>query len=98
MEPDKQPEPQQSPVFEPVTPALKPSDKFRFSKREIVFIIIIVLLLAAAGLYAWRVNAKTNRKEESINSFQECVNAGKPVMESYPERCSANGRTFTKPR
>lgn len=31
---------------------------------------------------------------ESINSFEECVAAGNPVMESYPRQCSANGRNF----
>lgn len=32
----------------------------------------------------------------TINSFMECVNAGNPVMESYPRQCSANGQTFTE--
>lgn len=32
-----------------------------------------------------------------INSFEECAAAGYPVMESYPERCTAPGLpTFTR--
>ncbi len=30
------------------------------------------------------------------SSFEECVAAGNPVMESYPRQCMANGRTFTE--
>ena len=31
------------------------------------------------------------------NSFDECVQAGNPIMESYPERCDAGDRVFTNP-
>ena len=31
---------------------------------------------------------------EPITSFNECVEAGNPVMESYPRKCTANGQTF----
>ena len=30
----------------------------------------------------------------SISSFEECVAAGNPVMESYPRQCRAGNRTF----
>jgi hypothetical protein len=31
----------------------------------------------------------------AINNFQECVDAGYPIMESYPEQCmTANGQLF----
>ncbi len=32
----------------------------------------------------------------NINSFEECVAAGNPVMESYPRQCNAGGKTFTE--
>jgi len=35
-------------------------------------------------------------KIQSINSFDECVAAGNPVMESYPRQCRADGKTFTE--
>ncbi len=31
-----------------------------------------------------------------ITNFDECVNAGNPVMESYPRQCMANGETFVE--
>jgi hypothetical protein len=35
--------------------------------------------------------------ESNIVDFESCVGAGNPVMESYPEQCSAgDGRTFTR--
>ena len=35
------------------------------------------------------------RKDKSINSFQECVAAGNPILESYPAQCKTkDGRTF----
>jgi len=37
------------------------------------------------------------QKETSINSFEECVKAGYPVMESYPRQCrTPDGRSFTE--
>ncbi|MFO7710664.1 MAG: DUF333 domain-containing protein [Candidatus Woesearchaeota archaeon] len=31
-----------------------------------------------------------------ISSFDECVQAGNPVMESYPRQCEANGEVFVE--
>ena len=31
-----------------------------------------------------------------ITNFQECIDAGNPVMESYPRQCRAGDRTFTE--
>lgn len=33
---------------------------------------------------------------QNVTSFEECVNAGNPVMESYPRQCSAGGETFVE--
>lgn len=69
---------------------------YEFSKREIAFMIIIVLLVALSGGYAWRLSSKDKQiAEAEITSFASCVAAGNPVMESFPEQCSANGQTFT---
>jgi len=32
----------------------------------------------------------------NITSFEECVAAGNPVMESYPRQCRANGQLFVE--
>ena len=31
-----------------------------------------------------------------INSFEDCINAGNPAMESYPRQCRAAGKTFVE--
>lgn len=33
---------------------------------------------------------------EQIDSFDKCVEAGNPVMESYPRQCRAKGQNFTE--
>jgi hypothetical protein len=45
------------------------------------------LLLVGAG--CWSATAK-------ITTFEECVAAGNPVMESYPRQCRAEGKTFVE--
>lgn len=70
-----------------------------FSPVEIIIIILMVVLTGAVG---WLVYDRQQKSEQSsqnpttINSFEECVAAGYPVMESYPEQCAANGKSFTK--
>lgn len=34
--------------------------------------------------------------DSTISSFEECVAAGNPVMESYPRQCIANGVTYVE--
>lgn len=63
---------------------------YKLGKRELAFILVTLLLLGGVAWYAL-----SRDKGVSINSFAECVAAGNPVMESYPEQCAANGKTFT---
>jgi hypothetical protein len=50
--------------------------------------ILVLVLMAVIG-------CQTIEQKE-ITDFEECVEAGNPIMESYPRQCSANGRTFTE--
>ncbi len=53
----------------------------------------IVLLLA--GLGVWKYQQKN--AAEQINSFEECAQAGYPILESYPEQCRIpDGKSFTR--
>lgn len=60
-----------------------------------IFILVGILIIAAVvggGYYFYNQN-----KIKDINSFEECANAGYPVMEIYPEKCrTPDGRVFTK--
>ncbi|MDQ3123287.1 MAG: hypothetical protein M3Q14_01230 [bacterium] len=83
-------------------PAVIPTRKkdqghFKLSKREVIFIFILALFITAAGVFTWRLNDKKQEQANAIDSFEECIAAGNPVMESYPEQCTAGGRTFTNP-
>lgn len=71
-----------------------PKDLHKLGKREIGLVSIVALAIIIVGVVAWRMG---ENKEASINSFAECVAAGNPVMESYPEQCAANGQTWSNP-
>ncbi|MFP4567405.1 MAG: hypothetical protein ACLFN8_00520 [Candidatus Woesearchaeota archaeon] len=36
------------------------------------------------------------QNDELVTNFEECVSAGNPVMESYPEQCEHNGEIYTR--
>lgn len=62
--------------------------------KNIKLIAIFVVLLIA-GVIVWKYQKIS--KIQKIKSFEECAQAGYPIMESYPEQCrTPNGRTFTK--
>lgn len=62
----------------------------RNSKLIAVFIVLLI-----AGILVWKYQA--NSKSRSITNFDECAQAGNPIMESYPEQCKTpDGRNFTK--
>jgi hypothetical protein len=50
---------------------------------------VVLLLLAGCSKEAPVI-------EKTITSFEECVAAGNPVMESYPRQCSDGKHTFTE--
>lgn len=55
--------------------------------KKILLIIILLSFILFTGCAA----------QKEISSFEECVEAGYPVMESYPRQCRiANGTTFTE--
>lgn len=57
----------------------------------VLLLIAIIILVGVWFLFAPKAN------EASINSFAECVADGRPIMESYPEQCAANGKVFSNP-
>lgn len=62
-----------------------------------IIIIILVAAVAILGTYIFmqsRVGENPSDEEVQVTDFDECVAAGNPVMESYPEQCTHNGKTF----
>lgn len=68
-----------------------------FTALELVLIVVVVGLLGFAG-WTFYSRQKDDNKQTSteITNFEQCAAAGNPIMESYPEQCSANGKTFTR--
>lgn len=63
------------------------------NKTTITITVVVVLLVGWALYYSVGNSPKTI----TVNSFDECVTAGYPVMESYPRQCKVpDGATFTE--
>lgn len=59
---------------------------------------IIILVLGSIGyaFYASQNSAAAIKPQIIITNFAQCVEAGNPVMESYPRECKAGDQTFTE--
>ena len=63
-------------------------------KHAIVISITIIIILAAVAVV---LIFDIGRTQPTIASFDECVQAGFPVQESYPARCvTSDGQSFTQ--
>lgn len=61
-------------------------------------IVIIVLGVLVVGLGSWLVVRTFFPPAPAVDSYAECVAAGYPILETYPEQCrTPDGRTFTNP-
>lgn len=58
------------------------------------YIIIIVIILSAV-FFIW-ISNKNIEQATNVTSFNDCIAAGNPAMESYPRQCRANGKTFVE--
>lgn len=69
-----------------------------FSTIEIILVVVVAGLLGLVGWFVYDRQKKddTVTQTKTISTFEECVAAGNPIMESYPEQCAAGGKTFTK--
>lgn len=72
---------------------------------DLALLSTLVAVVVIGGLVVWRVNSaeinrsstKNNTGQGVIDSYEACVAAGYPVMESYPEQCAVpGGETFTR--
>lgn len=67
------------------------------SRKEILLLIIVFsigVIIIISFLSFYLIN---NQTKPQINNFQDCVNAGHPVIESYPRMCKTpDGYVFTE--
>lgn len=66
--------------------------------RSVLSILMVIFAIAAIiCLNFWYGKEKASAPNVEISSFEECVAAGNPIMESYPAQCLVpNGKTFTQ--
>lgn len=58
---------------------------------KIIANILLVVLLIGSYLFFKQIQ----NEYAAIDTFQACVDAGYPVLESYPEQCKIPGKVFT---
>lgn len=68
-----------------------------FSLIEGLLILVLVSIIAGIGYYVWskRNPSTSSNSSATITNFQQCKDAGNPIQESSPEKCIANGQTYT---
>jgi len=58
-----------------------------------IYILIALGLVVLGGYYFFTLDQPTNE----ITNFEECIAAGNPVMESFPEQCrTEDGQNFVR--
>jgi hypothetical protein len=61
-------------------------------------IVIVVLAVLVVGLGTWLLVRLFSAPPPTVTNYAECVAAGYPILETYPEQCrTPDGRTFTNP-
>lgn len=64
--------------------------------RNISYLLLGGSILIILGLLALT-EIQNNNQNKTINSFEECVLAGNPILKSYPAQCKTKeGKTFTE--
>src|SRR3989344_2601372 len=74
-------------------------------QKVLLLAVGIIVVILALALVIWGISALSDNPEEGelqndgfgIASFEECVAAGYPVMESYPSQCrTPDGTLFVE--
>jgi hypothetical protein len=70
------------------------------SQTRLLVSALVIILIGAAIWFAFfgtQVPTPTPQQTNAILSFEDCANAGYPIMESYPRQCKTpDGRTFAE--
>jgi hypothetical protein len=65
--------------------------KKRLSTKNSLILIATLMVAIVVAVFLF-----SQKPQPQINSFKDCANAGYPIQESFPERCSVpGGATFT---
>ena len=65
--------------------------------KKILLYTILAIVVTGLGVYAFMFMGPDEENVVVVSNFEECVEQGNAVMESYPRQCRAqDGRTFTE--
>lgn len=77
-----------TPLFHNLNPTMR---------RFLSLISLLILIIGVIFLVKQNQETTTPPEPADITSFQECIDAGYPAMESYPRQCRVpDGATFTE--
>lgn len=62
----------------------------RMSRYWIIVAAAVAIGVIIAGILLWKPSINKN-----IDNFQSCKDAGGAILESYPEQCMLDGKSFT---
>jgi hypothetical protein len=57
---------------------------------------LILIFIVLVGPLAWFLFKNKDTEEVVVTNFEECVDAGNPVMESYPRQCRHGDEKFVE--
>jgi hypothetical protein len=67
------------------------------NRKSLIIIAIVVIIILIALFLIFDIGRKQPESYLSIINFEECAQAGYPILESYPPQCKTpDGRTFTQ--
>lgn len=65
------------------------SKSFKSNKTIVIVSAVAVVALVAAIVIL------VSQQTKAVNDFAQCKTAGGAIMQTYPEQCTVNGKTFT---
>ena len=63
-------------------------------QRKISAALLMVIAIVGMATIAWNVTRDKPAEGSRVTNFMQCVAAGNPVSESYPEQCSDGENTY----
>ncbi len=67
------------------------------NQKILISAVLLVILIIVGSVLLFDIGRRAPESYLSIASFQECIDAGYPAMESYPRQCKTpDNRTFTE--
>jgi len=68
-----------------------------FIKQLKPIYLVLPIIFLIFGIYLYSKNNLNQVNPKDISTYEECVAAGYPIMETYPEQCHVPGRsTYTR--